>query len=218
MRQLDLDTNIRAKLAQSILATLEKVAQGSVAQLRGSLAEGRADPYSDIDVFWEIPDELFQTSVDEIAATLGNVRKVINIRSAPEFQRSDGRRLIFVEYENIPLFWRVDIDIFTRSVHRDYEYDLHNEAARGNDWSLAHSALMNAVAAIKAILRHQDETATQLLRRGYERVGLATPAGNSPELILVLIRSIAEMDPAQSELAQRITELHQEVFGQAGAA
>jgi hypothetical protein len=213
MKQLDLDTNIRAALAQGILAALEKAAPGSVAELRGSLAEGRADPYSDIDVFWEIPDELFRSSVDEIAASLANVHKIASLRSAPEYQHSDRRRLLFVEFEGIPLFWRVDIDILARSVHRDFEYDLHNEAARGNGWSFTHSALMNALAAIKALLRHQDETAKQLLGRAFERVGLATPEGNPQELILVLCRSIAEMDSTQKELARRITELHQQVYG-----
>jgi hypothetical protein len=213
MRQLNLDTNIRAKLAQSILAALEMAALGSVAELRGSLAEGRADPYSDIDIFWEIPDELFQPCVDEIASTLAKVNKIASLRSAPEYQHSDRRRLIFVDFEGIPLFWRADIDILARSVCRDFEYDLHNEAARGNDWSLTHSALMNAVAAIKALLRNQDETAGQLLNRAFERIGLATPEGNSQELVLELSERVAERDPALWGLARRISELHQEVFG-----
>lgn len=63
MKQLKLDTSIRTALAQRILITLRNAAPDSTAQLRGSLAEGREDAYSDIDIFWEIPDELFQTSV-----------------------------------------------------------------------------------------------------------------------------------------------------------
>lgn len=214
MKQLELDTGIRTALAHRILITLGNAAPYSTAQLRGSLAEGREDTYSDIDVFWEIPDEYFQTPVDGIRAILENVHGVASIRSAPDFQNSDRHRLIFVQFEGIPLFWRVDIDILARSIHRDFEYDLHNESAKGNDWSLTHSALMNAVAAVKALLRHKEDTAKQLLIRGFERVGLATPEGSSQGLILELIRSIAEMDSSQAGLASRIAVLHHQVFGQ----
>lgn len=213
MKQLELDTNIRAALAQRILFALENAAPGSSAQLRGSLAEGRADAYSDIDALWEVPDELFQISIDGIAATLANVHGIASLRSAPEFQNSDRRRLIFVQFEDMPLFWRADIDIFAWSVHQDLAYDLHNESSKGNNWSLTHSALMNTVAAIKALLRHEKEIAQQLLIRGFERVGLVPPGGSSQELILELNRSIAEMDATQVALTRRITELYQQVFG-----
>ena len=213
MKQLDLNTSIRAALAHRILSALENATPNSTAQLRGSLAEERADAYSDIDVFWEVPDELFQKSIDGIAAVLANAHRIASIRSAPEFQNSDRRRLIFVQFEDMPLFWRADIDIFARSVHQDLAYDLHNEAAKGDNWSLTHSALMNAVAAVKALLRHEEDTAEQLLIRGFERVGLVTPEGSSDELILELNRSIAEMDSTQVALTHRITELHQQVFG-----
>jgi hypothetical protein len=218
MKQLNLDTNIRAALAQRILTTLEHAALGSTAQLRGSLAEERADAYSDIDVFWEVPDELFQASIDSIATILADAHRIASLRSAPDFQRSDRRRLIFVQFEGMPLFWRVDIDILAWSVHRDLTYDLDNQAAKGNDWSLTHSALMNAIAAIKALLRSKDDTAQQLLVRGFERVGLVTPSGSSEELILELSRRVAEKDSTQVELTHQIAELHQLVFGLVGAA
>ena len=213
MKQLNLDTNSRATLAQRILKTLENATQDSTAQLRGSLAEGYADAYSDIDVFWEVPDELFQTSITHVADILSTVLPLESVRSAPDFQNSDKRRLIFVQFEGVPLFWRTDIDIFALSVHRDFEYDLCNEAARGNDWSLTHSALMNTIAAVKALLRNKEDTARQLLIRGFERVGLTTPKGSLQELILELSSSIAEMDPAKAALSHRIAELHQQVFG-----
>jgi predicted transcriptional regulator len=213
MKQLNLDIEIRAVLAQRILTTLENAMPGSTAQLRGSLAEGRADPYSDIDIFWEVPDDLFQVSVTCIADILSTVHSLGSIRSSPEFQNSGKRRLIFVQFENMPLFWRLDLDIFALSVHRDLEYDLHNETAKGNDWSLTHSALMNAIAAIKALLRNNETTAKQLISRGFERIGRVTPEGSTQDLILELSRNIAEMDSTKVELTQRIIELHQQVFG-----
>jgi predicted nucleotidyltransferase len=215
MKPLHLDTRHRAALAQRILTTLESEAPGSTAQLRGSLAEGRADPYSDIDVFWQVPDDLFQALVDRLREVLANVQPVESLRSAPEFQRSDKRRLIFVQFEGAPLFWRVDLDILAQSIRGDLEYDRHNEAARGDDWSLTHSALMNGVAAVKALLRHREEEAAQLLIRGFERIGLPVPEASSQEQIVTLAESIATMDSMQAGLARRIVELHREAFGQA---
>lgn len=218
MKQPHLDTEIRTALAQRILVSLEDAVQGSIAQLRGSLAEGRADPYSDIDVFWQVPDAFFQTSVDRLGETLSRVHPVGSLRSAPDFQKSDKRRLIFVQFKDVPLFWRIDLDIFAQSIHEDREYDLHNEAARGDDWSPTHSALMNAIAAVKALLRNREEEARQLLVRGFERVGLTIPEASSQELVLELTESIAAMDSTQVGLARRILELHLEVFGRAQPA
>ena len=212
MNRPPLNPALRDALAQRILVALTNAAPGSVAQLRGSLAEGRADAYSDIDVFWEVPDDLFPDCAARIGVILGAVHTLESLRLDRDFQHSDRRRLVFAQFADQPLFWRFDLDIFAQSVNRDLEYDVRNPAARGSDWSAAQSALMNAVAAIKAMLRGQPDTASELLRRGYERVGLALPAVSPPELILDLCKSIAEMDPSQVELAQRVLELHQQVF------
>lgn len=209
---MNLDTEIRASLARRILASLESAVPESTARLRGSLAEGRADQYSDIDVCWEVPDELFQASVEQLPKILSEVHPVESLRSNPAFQNSDRRRLIFVQFESLPLFWRVDVDIFAQSIHRDREYDVHNELAKGDDWSLTHSALMNAIGAVKALLRNEEEEAKQLLIRAFERVGLAVPEATSQELILKLTGSVAEMDPTKTGLARKIEELHREAF------
>ncbi|HSQ40255.1 MAG TPA: hypothetical protein VLM78_08840 [Anaerolineales bacterium] len=107
----------------------------------------------------------------------------------------------------MPLFWRADIDVLAQSVQRDFQYDVHNEAARGNDWSLTYSALMNAIAAVKALRRGKEDTARQLLVRRFERVGLIIPEGDSWELIRKLAESVAAMDPTRAELAHRIVAL-----------
>lgn len=214
MKQLNLDTKIREALAQRILTSLEKAATGSTSELRGSLAEGNADAYSDIDVLWEVPDERFQVSVGLIEEILSEVQTIESVRSAPDFQNSDKRRLFFVQFADMPLFWRADIDVFAESVQRNSEYDLHNEAARGTDWSLTHSALMNDIAAVKTLLRHHEDTARQLLIRGFERIGLDIPKGSSQELVQKLAEGVASMDSSKAALAYRIVALNQQVFGQ----
>ena len=50
-----LDPGERDALVASIRVRLTEAVSGSVTSLRGSLAEGRADAYSDIDLLWEVP-------------------------------------------------------------------------------------------------------------------------------------------------------------------
>ena len=144
---------------------------------------------------------------------LAEVAPVESFRSAPEFQHSEKRRLCFVQFKNMPLFWRVDLEILAQSLGRNREYDLDNEPVKGKDWSLTHSALMNAIAALKAVLRSQEEKAKQILDRGFERVGLEVPEAPVHELISGLAGQIAAIDPLQTELARQIQHLHGEIFG-----
>ena len=202
----------RTSLAQGILSSLQAAVQGSTAELKGSLAEGSADIYSDIDIVWEIPDRYFQEATGQLLHTLVEVQPVESLRSSPEFQNSQKRRLYFVQFEGVPLFWRADIEIFAESIGRDPEFDLENVSARGDEWSRTHSALMNAVAAIKALLRSNREMAGQILDRGFERVGCEVPGEFAPEHILRLIRKVAEIDPQQADLASKIERLYFEEF------
>ena len=215
---LALDIAVRGALAEQVLRVLREAIEGSAAELRGSLAEGRADAWSDIDLLWEVPDAHVEAAVACVADILATVGPVESLRWAPEFQRSDKRRLLFVQFEGMPLFWRVDIDLFAQSIRCDPAYDRDNEAARGEDWSLTHSALMNAIAAVKALLRSQEEIARGLLQRGFVRVGLQVPAGTAQDLILALAQDVAAMDPAVAGLARRIEALHRAAFGSGGEA
>jgi hypothetical protein len=199
-------------LVDRILGSLEDAAPGSRTLLRGSLAANTADQYSDIDVLWEVPDSDFQRCVASLEENLSRVRPVASLRSVPDFQNSQKRRLIFVRFESIPLFWRLDLDIFARSIHRDPEYDLNNPNARGSEWSLTESALMNGVAAVKAHLRGKDEEAQQLLVRAYGRVGLDFPDLELGELILRLADGISALDPKLMTLAEDIRKLVAETF------
>ena len=212
MTPLNLDLKTRDILVQKITAALERAVAGSVVLLRGSLAAGTADAFSDIDLLWEVPDAAFVTAVERIAAALAQAQPVESLRSAPDFQNSDRRRLFFVQFVDMPLFWRADIDVFARSIHRDTQYDLDNQAARGGNWSLTHSALMNAIAAIKALLRGKDEVAQGLLERGFARLGMAAPEGDAPALILKLAEAAAALDPSKAALAASILALHRQAF------
>jgi len=209
---MNLDIAARANLADRILSRLAEAAPESEALLGGSLAEARADLYSDIDVLWEIPDACFQSCVDNIPAILSRVQPIESVRPDPDFQNSQKRRLLFIRFEAVPLFWRLNLEVFARSIQKDKSYDVNNPDARGSEWSLSESVLANVVATVKAHLRRDDEAAQSLLMRAYQRVGLPVPEYELKWLILRLINSVRIIDARAHALARKVENLVVEVF------
>jgi predicted nucleotidyltransferase len=145
-----LEIDERARIVADLITELAEAVPGSAALLRGSLAEGRADLYSDIDLLWEIPATDFSAAIAALLVTLTRVRPVAWLRFDPDFQQSANRRLALIRFAGVPLFWRVDLDVLLRSVGRDPDCDRGNPSARGVDWSFGESNLTNAIMAIKA--------------------------------------------------------------------
>jgi predicted nucleotidyltransferase len=202
-----LETDERTRLVADLLTELEAAFPGSAVLLRGSLAEGRADPYSDIDLLWDVPDAAFNAAIAELPATLERVRPVASLRFDPDCQRSARRRLAFIRFAGVPLFWRVDLDIFARSVGRDPDYDRDNPSARGTCWSFTESSLANAIAAIKALHRGRDTEAAELLTRAEARVGVASLTVDLKSRIDLLIDAVVVKDPTTASLASETRPL-----------
>jgi hypothetical protein len=210
---MNLDIAARANLADRILSHLAEAAPESEALLRGSLAEARADRYSDIDVLWEIPDACFQSCVDNIPAILSRVQPIDSVRSDPDFQNSRKRRRLFIRFEAVPLFWQLNLEVFAKSIQKDQSYDVNNPDARGSEGPpLSESVLANVVATVKAHLRRDDAEALSLLLRAYQCVGLPVPEYELKWLILRLINSVRIIDPKTSFLARKVENLVVEVF------
>ncbi|MFE6766691.1 hypothetical protein [Streptomyces sp. NPDC057689] len=200
----------RAALAVAVRAALEYHCPGSRTELRGSLARGTADAFSDIDVDWTVPDSLFPDCLTGVAEALGTVRPVESLRCDPDFYRSDRRRLLFVRFTGVSLFWRLDVDVRTESVAEDPHYDVRNPAARARDdeWSPAASALANAVSVIKAVARSRADEAHGLLNRGFARIDEDDGAtGDWFGDVTRLARAAARHDSALADLAARVEEL-----------
>ncbi len=185
---------------------------GSRAFLSGSLAGERNDEYSDIDVVWEVPDAQFMVCVENLGEILSRVQPLESIRSDPPLQLSMKHRLIYARFADVPLFWRVDIEVCAESIHRDLEYDLNNPDARGSAWSLPESALMNAVRAIKLHLRQNDGEARIVAATAFDRIGVEPPALPLPELIVDLCNQVPVLDPKTAGLAARVRHLVKEAF------
>jgi predicted nucleotidyltransferase len=160
--------DVREAVVGEIRAALAAGCPGSRVELRGSLADGTADVYSDIDLAWTVPDERFGAAVASVPGVLGGLRPLESVRSDPDFQRSSKRRLLFVLFADLPLFWRLDLEIWAASAEGD---TTDEPGAAGTDWSLPASALANAVAAVKAVRRGRFEDARGLVDRGFARIG-----------------------------------------------
>lgn len=208
MADLDLRPERRQAVAAKLVAELEGAVADSAAGLRGSLVSGSADDFSDIDALWVVPDDCFAQALDMAGEALSAVRPVSSLRIDPSHARSDRRRLLFVRFAGLPVFWRLDLDVRARSVSEDNRYDDDNPSARSDGgWSQPASAIENATAAIKAGVRRQDDTAEGLLSRGFARLGEHLgPISDLPNAITNLADQCAATDPT---LAARAVELHE---------
>ncbi len=127
-------------------------------------------------------------------------------------QNSEKRRLVYAQFSEVPLYWRVDIEIFAESIGRDSEYDRYNSDARGDDWSRPHSALMNGVAAIKALMRGDVDGARECLLRAFDRVDLLPPDETLWDQVAALAEVVGRCDLEQAELVRRVQMLHREAL------
>ncbi|MEU2950636.1 nucleotidyltransferase domain-containing protein [Streptomyces xanthochromogenes] len=202
---------VRGAFADAVLGALRAGAPGSDAALRGSLARGTADAYSDIDVAWTVPDAEFDAASGRVPGILGGLRPLASLRVDPEFRGSPDRRLFFASFVGLPLFWRLDLDVRAASAAGSGTPGPRRAAAPDPDWSPAASALANGVAAVKAVLRERPDTARGLLERGFARVGAqASPTGSWPADITRLADAAARAEPAQRALAEQVRTLADE--------
>ncbi|MFD7620843.1 hypothetical protein [Streptomyces sp. NPDC059802] len=204
----ELDPVRRAAFAQDLTRALTAHCPGSRAELRGSLARGTADAYSDIDIAWTVPGDRFGTCLAAVPGVLEAVSPLDSLRTDPESRNSRERRLLFAAFRGLPLFWRVDLEIrASPGAHRSgHGQDV--PATDGDDWSRPASALANAVAATKAVLRGQPQNAQGLLERGLRR-GDAPDGGSGRwfDDIRRLADTAADREPGLRPLADRVLRL-----------
>jgi hypothetical protein len=198
----------RAALADQVAHALAAAVEGSTVEMRGSLRAGTADAYSDIDMRWNVPDEHFARAVAAVPGRVKAVHPLASVRIDPDFARSQKRRLIYVRFRDVPLFWRLDLDVMARSIGRDESYDRENDEVRdASGWSRHESALMNGIAALKAILRGNDALAIELLRRGAERAEVDVPISPTRRAVADFANAVAAKDPAVAPLAIELRAL-----------
>jgi hypothetical protein len=188
----------RDKLVAEIINALRVAIAGSKVVLGG----GEADVYSDIVLEWEVPAEKFEQVVPEVRAILGGVRAVESLQMDAGAEQSNPRRPFSVRFKDVPLFWRLDLELIAQG----------NESGAGksgfrtgeNGWSRSQSALEDAIAAVKAHLRGNVKLAEELMVRGFERVGLPETDISFRERVLGLVDWVEMMDRGQASLCERV--------------
>lgn len=207
-----LEAKNRAELADRIIQHLLKYLPASTVRLRGSLTSGNADIYSDIDLLWEVPDGAFPACLEGLPGVLGEVAPLLSLRSDPDFQNSLRRRLLFISFENFPLFWRVDLSVMAASLKGDETFDVGNLAVRSYEgWSWQESALFNGVAVLKNHLRCNSKEAQALLERAYTRINQPfSPYLSFKEQLLNLIDFVEGERPQVANLTHAVRTLIEE--------
>ena len=203
---LHLDAVGRSRRLEQLQSTLTAACDSSRVELRGSQARDEADLYSDIDLVWHVAAARFGPACDELAHTLGSIDRIESLRWGPEVDDLR-RRLVFVRFAEDPLFWRVDLEI-----QAEEDSMLRSPQPVDQPWSQTHSALMGAVAAIKALLRDDPAAAAGLVSRGFEKIHIPVPGGTVPDQILALVETIYDADDAWALLAARVRDLHNEAL------
>jgi hypothetical protein len=202
------DPGRRAAVATGLCLALAAAVPDSVASVRGSLAAGDADPFSDIDLRWVVPDPAFTVAIERAWSAAESIGPLALGRLDPDLARSDRRRVLFLQYAHLPLFWRVDLEVRAASVAEADGYDDDNPAARAEHWSRPASAFMNAVAALRAERRGRPAEAEGLLARGFARIG-RQPATTRTigRRASELAAACAAQEPGLAPLAARFDEL-----------
>lgn len=206
------DLSLRTERAKKVTSALLATIPGSVVEARGSYARGTTDQFSDIDLMWEMPDEFFADATGQLETVLRQIAPVERLRSLPAFQRSDRRRHYIGYFVDLPLFWRLDLELFAASLRRDYDYDRYNTAAHGRNWSLSDSALFNAMAAIKTIARLKSASNLGLLEGVDENICYDILQNNPQRVISQLCNAAIARDPDCQTFADRVCILAQAIL------
>ncbi|WP_193106662.1 hypothetical protein [Brachybacterium sp. FME24] len=186
-------TDSRLDLARLLIESLASACPGSTVELRGSLAAGTADEFSDIDLRWTVPEHLFGQARGSAPSAIASITPLLSFRSDPDWQTSPSRRLLFARLAGVPVWWRLDLEV--RTAVSD---DADSTPAPSQDdveWDPYESALQNALATVKAVGRGQEEQADDLLVRAYERIALDPLGTSRTDRIIELAEIIAGARP-----------------------
>ncbi|HEX8924269.1 MAG TPA: hypothetical protein VF786_00680, partial [Terriglobales bacterium] len=200
-----LDPAIRDKFTERVLNRLHEAFPDAVVGPRGPIADQTADQYSPIDLRCVVPDEQFKDALARLPEVLASIEIVLSLRSEPTHQNSALRRIFYIRFGGLPLFWRVHLEVVAASVANDPLYDNFNAAARGNDWSLPESALWSAVDAIRSLARGHEKEAHNQLRRAFQRINVPVlPKMSDRELLAKLLEEAPKLEEGQKTFAEEI--------------
>ena len=194
------DERLRSTIAHRIVECLNLAVPNSSACLRGSLADGRPDEYSDIDVLWVV-DDLAAITVSRVREILSQAGEIVSLQVDPEVQRSPRHRLIFVRFATLPLFWRIELKISSRTDARSVS-KAKSTSELVPDWSVAESAIANAVGAIKAWQRGMESLARRYLESALDKLECEMASPNARDCLIQLSKRATQLEPHVAPFAE----------------
>lgn len=200
----------RLELARRVRSALERASPGSTVFVRGSIAAGTDDDVSDVDLAWFVTAAQFTDALGSLPQALAEVGSVESLRLDPDTAPPVERALVFGRFADRPLFLRLDLKV--RAVSTPGDPAAARPVAWAPEWSEPESALMNALATVKALHRSQPDTADGLLRRGFERVGAPDPGGGWTARIQALSEAAVGVGPQFVTLATDVLTVAAELL------
>lgn len=199
---MDLDTARRNEVIERLLATLLSTSGSAQVALVGSLGAASGDAYSDIDIVLTVDADDFGRCLAALPDALGAVQPIRLLRVDPETDALPDRRVVFALFKGLPLFWRLDLDV------RASLGASGTPALSDLPWSLPVSALMNGIAAVKAVARNDLPLAARLLSRAFGRISVEAPTGvGLTEQIIQLARACAVAESSIIDIADEVVGL-----------
>lgn len=175
-------------------------------QLIGSMARpGEADAVSDIDLRWSVPESEAPRLLRSLRSTLHDVGTVESLRVDPA-ERTD-EVLVFVRFDQWPLWWRVDLEVHAPGAHAIGVPD-------ADPWSPEESACMGVVVTLKALARRQLDEAEADWALALERVDATDVPGDWRQRIDALLDRLATSRLRSTDLVDRTRLLAAEVLGE----
>jgi hypothetical protein len=195
---------IREEAVTLLMATLGAACPAGDVRLIGSLATSdRADVFSDIDVRWTVPQAYASGQLRSLRETLHDVGTVESLRVDPDERTNE--RLVFIRFEDWPLWWRVDLEIHSPGLEAA-------EVPDADPWCPLESACMGVVVTLKALTRGHPEAAEDLFASALDRADATDVIGSWPLRIRTLLDHIAARDRRTQDLVSRTRQLSQEVL------
>lgn len=157
MNVTDFSENVRTLLSQYLAPGLVGV--------RGSIAKGTFDEWSDVDIEAGVQRPLDNSLFSGLEELLHRAHGPALVRYDPDYRNMTTAQHVRFSFYELPVFWRVDLLITSKlDTGRKYPDPFPH-------WAVGSSALMNVIWALKYHLRGRGDEADRYLKAACEKIG-----------------------------------------------
>ncbi len=166
-----------------------------------------ADELSDIELSWVVPDDSFEPALDVVGRIASHALALVAVD--PRSAGSPQQRRFLLQFKNLPLFWRINLKVRCDSAPGVEDYDPGMGQAHSEDGSdRAARALMNAMAAVRALRLGQVTVADRLIQESFECLEHpVSPAWDPARALHNLVQACQDQDPTLQPVVAGAREL-----------